>query len=57
MVEMPKAKNVRRPFLMFNIPYSLYEQTKIIVTGHDGLFVDENFTADVTLTVGFPIRI
>lgn len=52
--EMPKARKVPTTVLLFIIPYSLYEQTKIIVTGHDGLIVDENFTADVTLSVRLP---
>ena len=52
--EMPRAKKVSTTVLMFIIPYSLYEQTKIIVTSHDGLIVDENFTADVTLSVRLP---
>ena len=52
--EMPKAKKVSTTVLMFIVPYPLYEQTKIIVTGHDGLIVDENFTVDVTLSVRMP---
>lgn len=52
--EMPRAKKVPTTVLMFIIPYSLYQQTKIIVTGHDGLVLEENFTADVTLSVRLP---
>jgi uncharacterized YigZ family protein len=52
--ELPRAKKVSTTVLMFIVPYSLFEQTKIIVTGHDGLTVDENFTADVTLSVRLP---
>jgi uncharacterized YigZ family protein len=52
--EMPQAKKVSTTVLMFIVPYSLYEQTKILVIGHDGLIVDENFTVDVTLSVRMP---
>lgn len=51
LAEMPRAKKVSTTVLMFIVPYSLYEQTKIIVTSHDGMIMDENFTADVTLSV------
>lgn len=52
--EMPRAKKISTTVLMFVIPYALYEQTKIITTGRNGLVLDENFTADVTLSVRLP---
>lgn len=52
--ELPRAKKVSTTVLMFIIHYALYEQTKIIVNGHDGLVLDENFTADVTMSVRLP---
>ncbi len=52
--ELPRAKKVATTTLLFIIPYSLFERTKIIVSNHDGKCIEENFAADVTLSVRLP---
>ncbi|MCB2209789.1 IMPACT family protein [bacterium] len=51
---LPRARKVATTTLMFIIPYSLFERTQIVINGHNGISVEENFTADVTLTVRLP---
>ncbi len=48
---MPLAKKVATTTIMFVVPYALFEQSKLLVSHHDGLIVDQVFGADVTLTV------
>jgi uncharacterized YigZ family protein len=48
---MPRAQKVATTSLMFVIPYSIYDQTQIIVNNHYGLVTDRDFGAAVTLTV------
>ncbi|HOM67734.1 MAG TPA: YigZ family protein [Brevefilum fermentans] len=49
--ELPLAKKVATTTIMFVVPYSFFEQTKLMVYNHDGMIMDQNFGADVTLTV------
>lgn len=49
--ELPLAYKVATTTIMFVVSYSLFEQTKLMVNNHDGLILDQNFGADVTLTV------
>jgi len=49
--ELPRARKVSTTTLMFVIPYSLFEQTQLIVRNHRGMVLDESYGADVTLTV------
>jgi uncharacterized YigZ family protein len=49
--EIPLAKKVSTTTLMFVVPYSLFEQTKLMVSNHDGLIMDQIFGADITMTV------
>ncbi len=48
---LPLAKKVATTTLMFVVPYALFEPTKLMVSNHDGVMVDQIFGADVTLTV------
>ena len=48
---LPLAKKVATTTLMFVVPYALFESTKLMVSNHDGVMVDQIFGADVTLTV------
>lgn len=51
---LPRARKVATTTLMFIIPYALFERTQIVINGHSGFCVEENFAADVTLTVRLP---
>ena len=48
---MPLAKKVSTTTIMFVVPYALFEPSKLMVSNHDGLIIDQIFGADVTLTV------
>lgn len=49
--ELPLAKKVATTTIMFVVNYSLFEPVKLMINNHDGLMIDQNFGADVTLTV------
>ena len=48
---LPLAIKAATTTLMFVIPYPLFEQTKLMITNHNGRVMDKAFGADVTLTV------
>ena len=48
---LPRARKVSTTTLMFVIPYSLFEQSQLMVRNHNGVVLDETYGADVTLTV------
>lgn len=48
---LPLATKVATTCLMFVIPYSLFGQTQLIISNHNGLVKDKAFGADITLTV------
>ncbi len=52
--ELPRARKVATTTLMFIIPYSLFDRAKIIINGHNGKCIEENFTAEITLSVRIP---
>lgn len=52
--ELPRAKKVATTTLMFIIPYALFDRTQITISNHDGKCIEENFAADVTLSVRLP---
>ncbi len=37
------------------IPYSLLERVRLLVKQHDGTILNEDFTAEVTMTIQFPV--
>lgn len=49
--KLPRARKVATTTVMFVIPYSLFEQTQLIIRNHRGTVLDETYGADVTLTV------
>ena len=48
---LPVAKKVATTTIMFVVPYAQFEPSKLMVSNHDGLIIDQIFGADVTLTV------
>jgi putative IMPACT (imprinted ancient) family translation regulator len=41
---------------MAAIPYNLLERVRLIVTRLDGKVLDEDFAADITMTLQFPVE-
>lgn len=50
---LPLAEKVPTLTAMLVIPYSLYEQAKLIIQEFNGKIIDEEFAADVTLSIQF----
>lgn len=46
---------IERRLMGFDLPYSLYEQTKRLIAAYDGSIEDEQFEAIVTLIARFPL--
>ena len=51
--DLPRAVKAPTLTTMLVSPYSLYERIKILVGGHHGLIRDEDFGADVTISIQF----
>lgn len=54
LAALPRARKLATTVLMFVLPYALFEQARLILAGHEGMVVEENFAADVTLSVRLP---
>ena len=48
---VPRAEKVRTQVLMLVIPYAYLERLRLLVTAQDGTILDEDFGAEVTLSV------
>ena len=53
---LPLAEKVPTHTAMLVIPYSLYEQAKLIIQEYRGKIVDEEFSADVTISIQFLVE-
>ena len=53
LAELPLTEKVERQSVLVAVPYPQYEQTRRLVDTHNGRVDDEEFTADVTLTLNF----
>lgn len=49
--QLPRAKKISTTTIMFVIAYSLFEQTQLLIRNYMGVVLDENYAADVTMTV------
>jgi uncharacterized YigZ family protein len=47
---VPRAEKVLTHTVMLVFPYTYLERVRLLVTSHSGTLLDEEFTADVTLT-------
>jgi uncharacterized YigZ family protein len=54
LAQTPLAHKVPVHTVMIDLPYNLFEQTRLLVAAHHGQLLDQDFTAEVTLTVRFP---
>jgi uncharacterized YigZ family protein len=52
----PRARLVATHTVMLALPYSLFERVRRLVGEHEGEILDEEFGADVTLTLRFPVQ-
>jgi uncharacterized YigZ family protein len=50
---LPRAQKVATVTAMFTTPYNFFEQAKRIAAQHDGVIVDEDFGAEVTVSARF----
>lgn len=49
------ALKIEKRLLGIELPYNLFEQTKLLIGEHDGVIEDEDFGAEVMLMVRLPI--
>ncbi len=54
---LPRAEKVPTHTIMMAFPYNLYERIKLLVAEWGGLILDEEFAADITLTVQFQVAV
>lgn len=52
----PRAEKVPTHTVMLALPYSHFGQTKLLVAEHNGQILDEEFAADITLTMQFEVE-
>lgn len=52
----PRAEKVPTHTVLVAVPYNLFEQVRLLVAAHDGHILDEEFTADVTVTAQFTVE-
>ncbi len=48
--KLPRARKIVTTSLMFVIPYSIYDQSQLIINNYLGVITDQDFGAEVTLT-------
>lgn len=52
---LPRARRIPTHTCMIAVPFSIFEQTKLLVEAHAGTIVDTDFGSDVTLTMRIPV--
>ena len=50
---VPLAKKISTYITMLSVPYSLFEQIKLLIKVHNGKIIGEEFAVDVTITCQF----
>jgi uncharacterized YigZ family protein len=51
--ELPRARRVEVQVVMLALPYPLFERVRLLVSAHAGEILEEDFTAEVTITAQF----
>ena len=54
--DAPRAQKILAHTALLLIPYSLIERIRLLVDADQGKILDEEFAADVTMTVRFPVE-
>lgn len=52
---LPRARRVATHTALLVIPYNWYERLKLLVDSHHGQILDQEFAADITLTLQFAV--
>jgi len=53
---LPLAEKIATVTALLVLPYSLFDRLRLLVPEHNGQIMDEDFGADVTLTIQFPTK-
>ena len=53
---LPRAEKVPTHTAMLVIPYNYLERIRLLVAGHNGRILDEEFAADITVTMQFTVE-
>jgi uncharacterized YigZ family protein len=53
---LPRAEKIPTHTVMFSLPYTFFEQARLLVSEHRGQILDEEFAADVTITARFMVE-
>lgn len=56
LAALPRAERVSTHTVMFDVPYALLEQARLLVEAHGGEILEEQFAAEVTLTTRFVVE-
>jgi len=52
---VPRAQKLKAHTVLLAVPYPLLERVRLLVAAEAGEILEENFTADVTMTLRFPV--
>jgi uncharacterized YigZ family protein len=52
----PRAYKIPVHTVMLGVPYSLFEPARLLITTQGGTLLDQDFAAEVTLTMRFPVE-
>jgi uncharacterized YigZ family protein len=52
----PRAERAAAHTAMIALPYPLFEQVKLLIDGHNGRILEEQFAADISLTIRFRVE-
>jgi len=53
---IPRAYKIPVHTVMLGLPYSLFEQARLLIAAQGGMLLDQDFAAEVTLTARFPVE-
>jgi uncharacterized YigZ family protein len=56
LAALPRAEKVPSHIVMMDIPYPLFEQTKLLVGERNGRILDQDFAVNVTITAQFAVE-
>ncbi len=56
LAALPRAEKVATHTVMVVLPYNLYERMKLLIEAHNGRVLDEEFAADITISIQFAIE-
>jgi uncharacterized YigZ family protein len=52
---VPRARRIQVCLALLALPYNLLERVRLLVKRHNGAVLGEDFAADITLTLRFPV--